>query len=284
MLDERWTRPELAGGGRGARCAGRRIEAVEQARQVPARRPRRRSDARHAPADDRQPAVRSAGSDGGRRHDGDERLGGRASTSRPRPGTCARGSRSTTGRSCWFTDARRFGHAVVLDGDELDGVSSPPGSGIEPLGGDADRRGALPARRRPARAAEVVSAQPGPGSPGSATSTPTRRCIAPQLHPLSPAGSMKPEHCEELRDGIVAALEAGLATGGASIDDYRDARGERGSMQDEFLVHTREGEPCLRCGDGDPAGRGRRAARPTSARLPDAPARPPAATRGRSGR
>ena len=60
---------------------------------------------------------------------------------------------------------------------------------------------------------------------------------------------MKPEHCEALVEGIVDALEAGLAEGGASIDDYRDARGERGSMQDEFLVHTREGQPCPR-GDG----------------------------------
>ena len=69
-----------------------------------------------------------------------------------------------------------------------------------------------------------------------------------ELHPLSPAGSMKPEDCERLREGIVETLEAGLRSGGASIDDYRDARGERGTMQDEFLVHTREGEPCPRCG------------------------------------
>ena len=60
---------------------------------------------------------------------------------------------------------------------------------------------------------------------------------------------MKPDHCEALVRGIVEALEAGLDGGGASIDDYRDARGERGTMQDEFLVHTREGEPCPR-GDG----------------------------------
>ena len=39
------------------------------------------------------------------------------------------------------------------------------------------------------------------------------------LHPLSPAGSMKPEDCERLRDGIVATLEAGLRSGGASVDD-----------------------------------------------------------------
>src|SRR5512144_2240236 len=71
-----------------------------------------------------------------------------------------------------------------------------------------------------------------------------------RLHPLSPAGSMKLEHAERLVEGIVGALEAGLDHGGASIDDYRDSRGERGSMQDEFLVHTREGEPCPR-GDGE---------------------------------
>src|SRR4029077_11907426 len=55
-----------------------------------------------------------------------------------------------------------------------------------------------------------------------------------RLHPLSPAGSMRPEHHLALRDGVVAALEAGLERGGASIDDYRDGRGEKGTMQDEF--------------------------------------------------
>jgi formamidopyrimidine-DNA glycosylase len=70
------------------------------------------------------------------------------------------------------------------------------------------------------------------------------------LHPLSPAGSMKADHVEALRDGIVEALQRGLDLGGASIDDYRDARGETGSMQNEFLVHRREGEPCPRCGEG----------------------------------
>ena len=55
---------------------------------------------------------------------------------------------------------------------------------------------------------------------------------------------MKPEHWEALRDGVVAALEAGIDAGGSSIDDYRDGRGEKGRMQERFLVHTREGEPC----------------------------------------
>jgi formamidopyrimidine-DNA glycosylase len=59
---------------------------------------------------------------------------------------------------------------------------------------------------------------------------------------------MKPEHLVALRDGVVAALEAGIDAGGSSIDDYRDGRGEKGRMQERFLVHTREGESCP--GDG----------------------------------
>jgi formamidopyrimidine-DNA glycosylase len=59
---------------------------------------------------------------------------------------------------------------------------------------------------------------------------------------------MKAEHLLALRDAVVAALEAGIEGGGASIDDYRDGRGAKGTMQDEFLVHTREGERCPRCG------------------------------------
>jgi len=59
---------------------------------------------------------------------------------------------------------------------------------------------------------------------------------------------MRPEHLEALRDAVIAALQAGIDDGGASIDDYRDGRGQKGAMQDHFLVHTREGEPCRACG------------------------------------
>lgn len=59
---------------------------------------------------------------------------------------------------------------------------------------------------------------------------------------------MRPEHHQALHSGIVEALQRGVELGGASIDDYRDARGTNGSMQEEFLVHLREGEDCLGCG------------------------------------
>jgi formamidopyrimidine-DNA glycosylase len=145
-----------------------------------------------------------------------------------------------------FTDARRFGQAVVLDGEGLDEYFAAR-LGVEPL--SEALTGAELCRLASGRRAPLKSFllnQTGVAGIGNIYADEALHRAA--LHPLSPAGSMKPEDCERLRDGIVATLEAGLRSGGASVDDYRDARGERGAMQDEFLVHTREGEPCPRCG------------------------------------
>jgi formamidopyrimidine-DNA glycosylase len=67
------------------------------------------------------------------------------------------------------------------------------------------------------------------------------------IHPLRAAGSLTAAEAERLRDGIREALSAGIDARGASIDDFRDIEGVKGSFQDRFLVHRREGEPCPCC-------------------------------------
>jgi formamidopyrimidine-DNA glycosylase len=69
-----------------------------------------------------------------------------------------------------------------------------------------------------------------------------------RIHPLRPAGSLKPAQYDALAGAVRDALSAGLAAGGATIDDFRHADGVRGAFQDEFLVHRRRGEPCPACG------------------------------------
>src|SRR5437867_2475855 len=66
--------------------------------------------------------------------------------------------------------------------------------------------------------------------------------------PLTAAPPLRARQVEALRDAVVATLEAGIAAGGATIDDFRHADGVRGAFQDEFLVHRRRGQPCPRCG------------------------------------
>jgi formamidopyrimidine-DNA glycosylase len=66
-----------------------------------------------------------------------------------------------------------------------------------------------------------------------------------RLHPLSPAGSMKPEHHEALRDGVVAALEAGIERGGASSEGLPCPRCETSVVR--IVVSGRSTYYCPSC-------------------------------------
>jgi len=148
------------------------------------------------------------------------------------------------GRELWFTDPRRFGEAFLIDDDRLEARFAK--LGVEPLSADftAEHLGEMAAgRTAPLKSFLLDQSR----LAGVGNIYADEALFRARLHPLSPAGSMKPEHLVALRDGVVAALEAGIDNGGASIDDYLDGRGEKGAMQDEFLVHTREGEACPRC-------------------------------------
>ncbi|MGZ4173431.1 MAG: bifunctional DNA-formamidopyrimidine glycosylase/DNA-(apurinic or apyrimidinic site) lyase [Solirubrobacteraceae bacterium] len=68
------------------------------------------------------------------------------------------------------------------------------------------------------------------------------------IHPLRPAGRLTRPQLALLREAVEDTLRAGIEAKGATIDDFRHVDGARGSFQDRFLVHLREGEPCPRCG------------------------------------
>jgi formamidopyrimidine-DNA glycosylase len=68
------------------------------------------------------------------------------------------------------------------------------------------------------------------------------------IHPLRPARRLTPAQHVRLRQTVIEALAAGIDARGASIDDFRHVDGVRGSFQNQFLVHRREGEACGKCG------------------------------------
>ncbi|HET8813720.1 MAG TPA: bifunctional DNA-formamidopyrimidine glycosylase/DNA-(apurinic or apyrimidinic site) lyase [Solirubrobacterales bacterium] len=148
------------------------------------------------------------------------------------------------GRELWFTDPRRFGEAFVVDDERLGERFA--NLGVEPFSPEFTPRalGEMAAGRTAPLKSFLLDQSKVAGVGNIYADEALFRA---GLHPLSPAGSMKPEHLDALHDGVIAALEAGIDAGGSSIDDYRDARGEKGTMQDEFLVHTREGQKCPRC-------------------------------------
>lgn len=69
-----------------------------------------------------------------------------------------------------------------------------------------------------------------------------------RVHPLRRAGELGMDELRRVHRGVRRALEAGIARQGATLRDYATPDGAAGSMQHEFKVYRREGEPCLRCG------------------------------------
>lgn len=69
-----------------------------------------------------------------------------------------------------------------------------------------------------------------------------------KIHPLRPAESLEPNELRRLHRAVRTSLEHGLARQGSTLRDYKLPDGGSGSMQHEFKVYGRGGEPCDRCG------------------------------------
>jgi formamidopyrimidine-DNA glycosylase len=146
-----------------------------------------------------------------------------------------------------FVDQRRFGTGeLALGGEALDAFFAAR-LGVEPLG-EAFTGAHLHALARVSRAPVKAFLLDQKRVAGVGNIYADEALFRARIHPLRPANRLSRAQCGALRDAVVAALQAGIAAKGATIDDFRDPDGSRGAFQDQFLVHLREGEPCPRCG------------------------------------
>jgi formamidopyrimidine-DNA glycosylase len=152
-----------------------------------------------------------------------------------------------SGRRLLFCDVRRFGTGVVLLGSDARDAYFTARLGVEPLAPEftTDALRAL-ARGRKAPVKAFLLTQERIAGVGNIYAD--EALFRAGIHPLRAVGTLRRRQLESLRRALIEALEAGIDAGGATIDDFRNADGARGSFQDRFLVHRREGEPCPRCG------------------------------------
>jgi formamidopyrimidine-DNA glycosylase len=146
-----------------------------------------------------------------------------------------------------FVDVRRFGTGVVLLGDAARDEYFASRLGVEPLSPDftADALRLLArGRRAPVKAFLLTQER----IAGVGNIYADEALYRARIHPLRPVGTLRRPQIADLRDAVVASLEAGIDARGATIDDFRHSDGAQGSFQDRFMVHLREGEPCERCG------------------------------------
>ena len=146
-----------------------------------------------------------------------------------------------------FTDPRRFGTGVVLLGDAARDDYFSTRVGVEPLdpGFTPEALRAMAAgRRQPVKAFLLTQERVA----GVGNIYADEALFRARIHPLRPVGTLKRPQLAALRDAVIESLEAGIDAKGASIDDFRNPDGSRGVFQHRFLIHLREGEPCVRCG------------------------------------
>jgi formamidopyrimidine-DNA glycosylase len=68
------------------------------------------------------------------------------------------------------------------------------------------------------------------------------------IHPERPAGSLTPDEVGRLHEAIRQVLTRAIELQGSSARHHVGGYGQSGSMQDEWHVYHRTGEPCVRCG------------------------------------
>jgi formamidopyrimidine-DNA glycosylase len=150
------------------------------------------------------------------------------------------------GHELRFCDPRRFGTGELALGTPAREAFFAARLGLEPLDGEltgeALRRMAR-GRRAPVKAFLLDQRR----IAGVGNIYADEALFRAGIHPLRPVGSLTRVQYDALAGAVRDALRAGVAAGGATIDDFRHVDGVRGAFQNEFLVHLRRGEPCPRC-------------------------------------
>jgi len=146
-----------------------------------------------------------------------------------------------------ISDPRRFGTGELLLGGEAREAFLAARLGLEPFDEGftaAHLRTVMRGRRTPVKALLLDQRRVA----GIGNIYADEALFAAGIHPRRAAGALSLEQTTRLRETIIRALSAGIDSKGASIEDFRHVDGLRGSFQDRFQVHLREGEPCVNCG------------------------------------
>ncbi len=145
-----------------------------------------------------------------------------------------------------FTDPRRFGTAEIVHDAESLAAYFDSRLGPEPFDERFDGaylKSRTRGRKTPIKAVLLDQAVVAGVGNIYADEALFRARISPQRR----AARITAAQAELLSETVRDALSAGIDAKGASIDDFRDAYGVKGSFQDQFLVHRREGLPCPEC-------------------------------------
>ena len=145
-----------------------------------------------------------------------------------------------------FVDVRKFGRVYLIE-DSVQSFSKIAKLGPEPLE-EAFTAAALRAllRGRTGRIKPLLMNQEFLAGMGNIYVD--EALFRAGLHPLRSSASLTSRDVARLHQAIRDVLLESIANRGSSIDDYRDADGQKGYHHVYLRVYGRAGEPCEACG------------------------------------
>lgn len=152
-----------------------------------------------------------------------------------------------SGDTLYFTDQRMFGWIKVMD--EAGIKSQESRLGIEPFTKDftfENFHKIITKMNRPIKV--VLMDQALIAGIGNIYANDGLFCA--RINPANKAKSLSKLQIEKLYHCLIKVLNNGIKYKGASENLFRDAFGQRGSLQEHFLVYAKRGEKCLNnCGE-----------------------------------
>jgi len=143
-----------------------------------------------------------------------------------------------------YRDVRRFGRIRCVSAGQYDTIPTLAAQGPDALSPEFTPEGFYRALRKSRRRipTQLLSQKPVAGV-GNIYGTEAlwMAGIHPAKRQISRAAATS------LHAALVEVLKAGLADGGTTLRDYRNADGGEGSHQNALTCYGRSGHPCLRC-------------------------------------
>lgn len=152
------------------------------------------------------------------------------------------------GEEMRFTDVRRFGGIHLLDTEDVSSISALRTMGPEPLDESftLDKFRALFLKKRSGAIKRWLLDQRFIAGIGNIYAD--ESLFAAGIHPGRDIASISETEIDRLYDAIRSVLKQAIAEGGSSINDYINARGQKGGFQDSHKVYGKKDVPCANCG------------------------------------
>ena len=144
-----------------------------------------------------------------------------------------------------YRDVRRFGRIRCVPAGCYDTIPTLAAQGPDALSPDFTPEGFYRALRKSRRRipTQLLSQKP---VAGVGNIYGTEALWMARVHPAK--RQISRSAAEQLHAALVQVLKAGLANGGTTLRDYRNADGGEGSHQHALACYGRSGQPCRRCG------------------------------------